>query len=92
MEIKTETKNELMGRKELSLVLESSKNPNFVEVAKMLAEQFKTSEENIIVEGINGKFGRKNFLINASVYDTKELKDAALKRSIKVKKTVAPAA
>jgi len=41
------------------------------------------------------KFGRKLFLIKASIYDNKELKEKAEKRMIKVKKSAgesAPAA
>jgi ribosomal protein S24E len=93
MKIQKQIKNDLMNRTEIEFVLESSKNPSFSEVAKLISEHFKSPEENIMVEKIGGKFGRKTFLIKASVYDTKELKDEAFKRLTKSKKVAAaPAA
>lgn len=81
-----------MKRREVEFILESDKNPSFIEVSKIISEQFKSSEENILVEAIHGGFGKKSFLIKASIYDTKELKDAAQKRATKVKKGATPAA
>jgi ribosomal protein S24E len=53
---------------------------------KIIGEHFKASEENIMIEKVKGKFGRKTFLINASIYNTKELKEEAVKRLTKQKK------
>jgi len=93
MEIKKDTKNELMKRREISLVIEAPKNPSYAEASKMIADHFKTNEENIMVEKVEGGFGRSNFLIEASIYESKELKEEAFKRLIKQKKTAAaPAA
>ncbi len=92
MEIKKDTKNALLGRREIKAVLESAKNPSYAEAAKLIAEQFKASEENILVEAVKGKFGMSTFLISASIYDSKELMEAAKKRQTKVKKAAAPAA
>lgn len=88
--IKKDEKNELMNRRELQLVIESAKNPSFAEASKLVSEHFKSPEENIMVENVKGKFGRDTFLIKASIYDTKELKEAAFKRLTKQKKA-APA-
>ncbi len=92
MEMKSDIKNELMNRREVQVLIESDKNPSFSEASKMMAEQFKVPEENIMMENVKGKFGRKTFLLKASIYDTKELKDAAFKRLTKTKKGAAPAA
>lgn len=92
MEIKKDIKNELMCRREIALVLEADKNPSFAEMNKMVAEHFKANEENVLVEKIVGSFGSNKFIINASIYDTKELKDIAFNRMHKPKKTAAPAA
>ena len=92
MEIKKDFKNELMQRRELSLIVDSEKNPSFAEMSKMISEQFKSPEENIMVEGIKGKFGSNTFLVKASIYNSKELKDASFKVLTKPKKEAAPAA
>ena len=92
MEIKKDIKNNLMKRRELEIVLESDKNPSFSEISKLLAQDLKAEEESIMVENIRGAFGKKDFIIKASIYDTKELKDEAFKRLTKTKKVVAPVA
>jgi ribosomal protein S24E len=94
MKIQKDIKNDLMNRREIQFILESSKNPSFAEISKLVSEHFKAPEENIMVENVKGKFGANTFLIKASVYDSKELKDESFKRLTKFKKTtaVAPAA
>jgi len=91
LEIKNNIENKLLGRKEIRALTEADKTPSFAEASKMIAEQLKVPEENIMAEKIAGKFGANTFLIKASIYDTKELKEAAVKRLIKPKKA-APAA
>lgn len=86
MEVKKDIKNDLLNRREVSVLVETDKNPGFAEGAKLIADQFKADEENIMVENVNGKFGRNNFLITASIYTTKELKEEAVKRLTKPKK------
>ena len=92
MEIKKDTKNELMNRREIQAIITADKTPSFAEVAKLFAEHFKAGEDSIMVEKIGGKFGRNTFLLSASIYDTKELKDESFKRLTKPKKVAAPAA
>jgi len=72
MEVKTEKRNDILKRLELSLELESEINPNFSDVKKQLAEQFSKPEENVNVSSIMGSFGRNSFLIKADIYDSKE--------------------
>jgi ribosomal protein S24E len=92
MEIKKDFKNQLMQRREIEGILEFDKNPSFPEVAKIIADEFKSNEDQIMVENAKGTFGKKTFIIRASIYDTKELKDEAVKRLVKAKKEAAPAA
>jgi len=92
MESKKDFKNELMQRRELEVLIESEKNPTRVEVKKALAEKFKASEEEIIVERIKGFYGRKEFLITARIYDSKEAMkyaepEAILQKPIEVKES-----
>ncbi|MDP1729310.1 MAG: hypothetical protein Q8L27_03860 [archaeon] len=89
MEIKKDIKNDLMNRREIDFVLVSDKNPSFADASKLIADHFKVAEDNIMVENVRGKFGRDSFLISASIYDSKELKEEAVKRLIKQKKEVA---
>jgi hypothetical protein len=42
-----------------------------------------------MVENVKGKFGMKTFLIKASIYTSKELKDESFKRLTKAKKAAA---
>lgn len=93
MKIQKDITNDLMQRRELSFVMESSKNPSFVEVSKLMSEEFKAPEDAIMVESIVGKFGRNTFLVKGSIYTSKELKDESFKRLTKAKKVAAvPAA
>jgi len=83
MDVLKDLKNELLGRREVKIVVPSEKNPSFDEAIKFIAAEFKTPDENIDISGIKGKFGRKTFLISANVYDSKESKEKA---EIKTKK------
>ena len=92
MKIQKDIKNNLMKRREVSIIVEATKNLSYAEAAKVIADEFKASEDTIMVEKVAGKFGRNTFLINASVYDTKELKEESEKRLIKPKKGTVAAA
>ena len=93
MEIKKDNKNELMQRKEVLIQIEMDKNPTNVEASKLIADQFKSDEDKVMIEQVKGTFGKKTFLIKASIYNTKELKEEAVIRLTKAKKVaVAPAA
>lgn len=89
MKVQKDAKNELMKRREVSLVVESEKNPSYAEALKIIADHFKANEEAVMVEKVGGKFGKSTFLINASIYDNKELKDESFKRLTKQPKVKA---
>jgi ribosomal protein S24E len=86
MEVKKDIRNELFGRREVQLIVEAGKTPSFAEAAKIVGDKFKSEEDSIMVEKVGGKFGRSTFLISASIYDNKELKEEAFKRLTKAKK------
>jgi len=92
MKIHKDFHNKLLNRREVEVIVTEAKTPSFDEMTKKLGEYFKASEENIMVENVRGKFGRNTFLVKAGIYDTKELKEEAVKRLIKQKKVPAPAA
>ena len=86
MEVKKDIKNSLLKRREVSFVVEASKTLTYTEASKLIADNFKCEEDCIMVEKVAGKFGRNTFLIEACIYDSKELKEEAVKRLIKPKK------
>jgi ribosomal protein S24E len=91
MDIKKDHKNVLMARREVHISTDAEKTPSFAEASKMVSEHFKAPEEHIMVENVYGKYGSRTFLIKASIYDSKELKDESVKRLIKPKKVAAAA-
>ena len=84
MEVKTEKRNDVLKRQELSLEIESETNPTFSDIKKQLAEQFSKSEENVNVYSIKGSFGKNSFLIKADIYDLKE--DLEIIKSLELSK------
>jgi ribosomal protein S24E len=75
MQILKDTKNDLFKRRELKMILPSEKTPSYAEISKLLSEKFNSAEENIVVNKVQGRFGAKTFLIEASIYDSKEDKE-----------------
>lgn len=69
MKIISEQKNNLLKRRELSLILESEKNPGFDHSLKNISSHFKVSENQIAIKSIKSRFGQNSFLINAFIYD-----------------------
>src|SRR3989344_8010657 len=72
LKIINEKENALFNRKEITVILEEKTTPSRDHVKKMISEKFSTNEENIKIKKILGKFGSKNFKINASIYKSKE--------------------
>ena len=89
MELKIikEKENSLFARKEVQLSLEATVPPKKDEAATLIAQQFSTQPENISVKGVYGKFGSKEFTINANIYSSKEEKE---KTELKRKKGEEP--
>lgn len=68
-------KNSLLKRREIKAVIESSSNPGFANSQKMISEEFKAKEEEIVVKAVKSKFGRNTFLIDAFIYESVKAKD-----------------
>lgn len=85
MEITKEHKNPLFNRKEINVLMESEITPSHKDVEKMLADKFSVDAEAIKIKTIKGKFGKKEFLIDAHIYHSKEEKDK-IERKPKEKK------
>lgn len=73
--IMKDSKNELLKRREIKLVVANEKNPGFANAMKIISEQFKADEKNIVVKEVKSKFGRDTFLIDALIYDSPEDKE-----------------
>src|SRR3989344_1230753 len=87
MEITKEFRNDLLKRKEISLILEADKNPRFDEMKKQIAEHFKKHEDVIDVYNINGSFGSSEFKIDAYIYDSLDDLKKAERKTKKQKET-----
>ena len=75
MKVIQDKQNPLLRRREIKLIIEAGKNPSMQEAAKKVAEHFKAQEDCIALKQIKGKFGRKTFLIEANIYNSKEDKE-----------------
>jgi ribosomal protein S24E len=85
-------RNDLFKRKEISFIIESGKNPNFDEMRKKIAEDFKKGEEAVDVYGVKGSFGSNKFKIEAYVYDSQEDLEKARQLTQKQRKEIKKAA
>ena len=74
-EIIKEKENPLFGRKEIQVNLEAQITPSKDEAINSIVQKFSTNVENISLKGIHGKFGSKEFTIDANIYSSKEEKE-----------------
>lgn len=63
-------RNELLKRIEAKAIIESEINPGFEKSQKEIATQFKADENLVVVNSIKSKFGTREFLIDAFIYDS----------------------
>lgn len=75
MKVIEDKQNEFFKRKEVKVIVGAGKNPSTPEASKLIADEFKASEENIAIQSVKGKFGRNTFLIVANIYNSKEDKE-----------------
>jgi len=72
-ELNLETReNQLLRRKEISLVVESDVTPSKEKAAEYIAARLGVDKELIVVSSVEGKYGVHEFLIRAKVYDSKD--------------------
>ncbi len=75
MQVLENKKNMLLNREELVATIQSEKTPSKIEILKIIANQLKKHEDQIVVEKIEGNFGNHEFLIKAKIYDDVKTKD-----------------
>lgn len=84
-----ETKNKLMRRREVEIIIECDSNPGFANALKEIVKHFKANEEQVVVKRISSSFGRNKFGIEANIYDS--AKDKMELEPKKKEKAKAPA-
>lgn len=87
MKVVSDFKNDLLNRREVVFVIESSANPGVIGANKAIVDKFKIHEESVVVKKIMSNFGKKDFMIEAFIYNSKKDKEM-IERKAKVKKTV----
>jgi ribosomal protein S24E len=92
METIKDFKNELLQRREIKLILPSETTPSFEEAKALLEKEFKVKPESTIIKQVQGKFGRKTFLIEAWAYDSVEAMEKHTIKTQKQRKAEAEAA
>ena len=71
-----EKENPLFKRKEIEGTISAEVTPKREDVTQMLSEKYSVPVENIVVDTIDGRFGAKEFIIVAQLYESKEAKDS----------------
>ena len=75
LKILKQRENPLFNRKEVEIIIEASIAPKMSEAEALIAKEFSSHADNIKIKKIKGRFGSKNFIITAKIYNSKEDKD-----------------
>ena len=89
IKIINQRENPLFNRKEAEIMIEASVAPKMSEAEAFIAKEFSTNSDNVKIRKIKGRFGSKNFIITANIYNSKEDKDKIEKKTKKDKKSAA---
>ncbi|MGM5483979.1 MAG: hypothetical protein ACQER9_03630 [Nanobdellota archaeon] len=87
MEVLSEMKEEMLGRKRLTYKMEQkSVTPARSVLQKKIADMNKADPKLVVVNKIEGKYGTNEFIIDAEIYNNKESYDKCVPQSM-VKKS-----
>ena len=75
MRVIRDFKNELLRRREIVAIVENEANPGFERCRKEIAEEFRVSEDSVVIKGVKSKFGSHEFKIDAFIYDSEKDKE-----------------
>ncbi len=75
LKILEEKNNSLFKRREIKAVIASEITPSRNAILELLSKKFDAPADNIDVRRIKGKFGTKDFGIEANIYSSKEEKE-----------------
>lgn len=80
MKVERDFANKLLKRREVEVLVEDTSNPGVAKAKELVAKEFKSSPDCVAVQAVRGHFGRNEFLIEASVYDSKESLESTEKK------------
>ena len=80
MELINEFRNNLLKRTELRVEIRAESNPGFENARKIISEKFNSSDDRTVINNVLSKFGSKDFLIDAFIYDSVEDRKKILHR------------
>lgn len=83
-----EKENPLFNRKEIEISIEAEVTPKIQEAEEFISKKFSTSQENVKIKNIKGRFGSKNFIISTNIYSSKEEKEKVEPKLKKQNKSV----
>ena len=72
------------------MIVHGDKNLGLEGAKKLLMEKFNAGEEVVVIKKLFSKFGKKEFIIDAFIYDSKETKEK-IEAKKKEKKAEKPA-
>ncbi|MEK6890526.1 MAG: hypothetical protein AABX03_00130 [Nanoarchaeota archaeon] len=75
MEVIQKHKNHLLDREEVIVVVKEEITPSKNSLQEKIASHFKSSKENVVIEKIEGKFGKKEFTVYSKIYDNNKSRE-----------------
>ena len=69
MEVLQNKKNNLLHREEVLISLDANVTPSKLIIVEDVSKHMKKPVGNIVIEKIDGRFGTKNVLVYAKIYD-----------------------
>lgn len=75
--VKDSRRNDLLKRQEIIAVIKSEITPVIEQARKAVAESLHADAELVAMRRVKGRFGRKEFDVEACVYDSKEAFEGA---------------
>ncbi len=86
MKFLTENKNLLLKRNDVTFILEQSSAPSMAEAVQALTDDGKDVAEAIVVRSIRNAYGSHSFTVEASIYESPEMR-TKVERKKREKKT-----
>jgi len=67
-------RNDLLNRHECEFVLSSKGAPSIAAASAAVAREFESEEDRIVIRKISNQYGTNDFLIEALIYDSSDVK------------------
>lgn len=69
-----ENKNQLIGRHEVTISMNSLSNPGIARATSEISEKFKVKPELIVIKNLHSSFGKNTFTAHALIYDSEDVR------------------